>query len=145
MLTIGTLSARTGAKVQTIRYYEGIGLMPKAERSAGGQRRYRQMDLDRLAFIRHGRQLGFGLEAIREMLTLADDPSQPCSDADFIAWRQLVQVEQRIERMQALRTELRRMIRECSGDNVARCRVLEILRDHSKCLTNHGDTGSSTA
>jgi len=145
MLTIGTLGAKTGTKIQTIRYYEQIGMMPKAERTSGGQRRYRQQDLDRLAFIRHGRQLGFGLEAIREMLVLADDPTQPCADADSIARRQLEQVEQRIARLEALRVELRRMIHECTGNKVAQCRVLEILRDHSECLTDHGETDRDIA
>jgi len=144
MYSIGTLAKRTGTKVQTIRYYEKIGLMPEAERSAGGQRRYHGRDLDRLAFIRHGRQLGFGLDAIREMLVLADDPTQPCADADSIARRQLVEVEQRLARLEALRAELRRMIRECFGNSVAECRVLEILRDHSECLTDHGGAGKTT-
>ena len=142
MLTIGAMSRKTGTKVQTIRYYEQIGLLPEPERSAGGQRRYRPDDLDRLSFVRHARQLGFSLEAIRELLDLADHPQQSCSDADSIARRQLVQVEQRILRLQALKTELERMISECTGDKVADCRVLKILRDHSECLTAHQDIGA---
>lgn len=142
MLSIGTLSRKTGTKVQTIRYYEQIGLLPEPERSQGGQRRYRSTDLGRLAFIRHARQLGFPLDAIRELLHLSDKPEQSCSDADSIARRQLKQVEQRILRLTALRTELKRMIRECTGDNVAECRVLEVLRDHSECLTAHEDIGA---
>jgi DNA-binding transcriptional MerR regulator len=142
MLSIGTLSRKTGTKVQTIRYYEQIGLLPEPERSQGGQRRYRSTDLGRLAFIRHARQLGFPLDAIRELLHLSDKPEQSCSDADSIARRQLKQVEQWILRLTALRTELKRMIRECTGDNVAECRVLEVLRDHSECLTAHEDIGA---
>ncbi|MFV1528269.1 MULTISPECIES: MerR family transcriptional regulator [unclassified Phaeobacter] len=142
MLTIGTLGKRTGTKVQTIRYYEEIGLMPEAGRTAGGQRRYGESDLDRLSFIRHGRQLGFGLEAIRELLNLADHPGQSCSHADSIAQRQLKDVADRIARLEALQTELQRMIRECAGGTVAECRVLEVLRDHSECLTNHDQIGA---
>ena len=115
MLSIGTLSRRTGTKVQTIRYYEQIGLMEEPGRTEGGQRRYRERDLDRLAFIRHARQLGFALDAIRELLALADEPQRSCADADSIARRQLVQVEQRILRLEALRTELERMIAQCGG------------------------------
>src|SRR3546814_20582317 len=70
MLTIGTLARRTGTKVQTIRYYEQVGLMPEPGRSEGGQRRYGDAELDRLSFIRHARQLGFPLDAIRELLNL---------------------------------------------------------------------------
>jgi DNA-binding transcriptional MerR regulator len=139
MLAIGTLATRTGTKVQTIRYYEEIGLMPAPARSAGGQRRYEAADLDRLAFIRHARQLGFTLDAIRELLDLSDTPGRSCADVDRIARRQLQEVEARIDRLEALRLELRRMIGECRQDTVAECRVLEVLRDHSACLTDHGD------
>ncbi len=142
MLSIGEMSRRTGTKVQTIRYYEQIGLLAQPGRSAGGQRRYHEADLDRLAFIRHARQLGFALDAIRELLALADHPAQPCGDADSIARRQLVQVKQRIARLLALQTELERMISECSGSSVATCRVLEILRDHAECLTAHDEIGA---
>lgn len=142
MLPIGELSRRTGTKVQTVRYYEEIGLMREAGRTAGGQRRYEPADLDRLAFIRHARQLGFPLDAIRELLSLSDEPSRSCSEVDSVARRQLHQVEQRIARLQALRTELKRMVAECDGDSVAECRVLEVLRDHSECLTDHDEIGA---
>ena len=142
MHTIGTLSKRTGTKVQTIRYYEQIGLMREPGRSSGGQRRYHDADLDRLAFIRHSRQLGFPLDAIRELLDLSDAPSRPCAGADAIAQRQLRQVELRIERLRALRKELKRMVDDCDGDSVAECRVLEVLRDHSECLTQHEEIGA---
>lgn len=142
MLSIGTLAKRTGTKVQTIRYYEQIGLLPEPGRTAGGQRRYGDAELDRLAFVRHARQLGFSLEAIRELLDLSDQPDQSCHEADSIARRQLKQVEQRIARLEALRTELRRMIHDCSGGNTADCKVLEVLRDHSECLTDHDEIGA---
>ncbi|WP_050605684.1 helix-turn-helix domain-containing protein [Ruegeria sp. 6PALISEP08] len=142
MLTIGTLGKKTGTKVQTIRYYEQIGLMPEPGRTEGGQRRYGHAELDRLAFIRHARQLGFSLEAIRELLDLSDDPDRPCHEADSIARRQLKQIEQRIARLEALRTELKRMVHECSGGNTSDCLVLEVLRDHSECLTDHEDIGA---
>jgi Cu(I)-responsive transcriptional regulator len=142
MLAIGSLARKTGTKVQTIRYYEQIGLMPEPGRTEGGQRRYGDDDLDRLAFIRHARQLGFSLEAIRELLDLSDHPHRPCLEADAIARRQLKQVEQRLARLEALRTELKRMVRECSGGQTADCRVLEVLRDHSECLTDHDEIGA---
>ena len=142
MLTIGSLARKTGTKVQTIRYYEQIGLMPEPGRTEGGQRRYGDDELDRLAFIRHARQLGFSLEAIRELLDLSDHPNRPCLEADAIARRQLKQVEQRLARLEALRIELQRMVHECSGGQTADCRVLEVLRDHSECLTDHDEIGA---
>jgi Cu(I)-responsive transcriptional regulator len=141
MLSIGTLAKRTGTKVQTIRYYEQIGLLPEPGRTEGGQRRYGREDLDRLAFVRHARQLGFALDAIRELLDLSDNPARSCAEVDRIAQRQLAEVEARIARLEALRTELGRMVRECRRDTVADCRVLEILRDHATCLTDHGTPG----
>ena len=141
MLAIGTLAKRTGTKVQTIRYYEQIGLLPEPGRTEGGQRRYEDDDLDRLAFIRHARQLGFTLGAIRELLELSDNPGKSCTDVDRIAHRQLKEVEARIARLEALRKELKRMLRECRRDTVSDCRVLEVLRDHSACLADH-DTGA---
>lgn len=138
MLTIGTLAKRTGTKVQTVRYYEQIGLLPEPGRTTGGQRRYGDSDLDRLAFIRHARQLGFTLEAIRELLDLSDNPGRSCADVDRIAHRQLKEVDVRIARLEALRKELKRMLGECRRDTVADCRVLEVLRDHAACLTDHG-------
>jgi len=142
MLTIGALAKKTGAKVQTIRYYEQIGLMPVSARTEGGQRRYGEADFDRLSFIRHARQLGFTLKAIRELLDLSDHPDRPCHEADAIARKQLRQVEQRLARLEALRTELRRMVHECGGGRTADCRVLEVLRDHSECLTDHDEIGA---
>jgi Cu(I)-responsive transcriptional regulator len=137
MFSIGTLAKRTGTKVQTIRYYEQIGLMPEPGRTDGGQRRYGDVELDRLSFIRHSRQLGFSLGAIRELLDLSDSPERSCAQVDAVAQKQLREVETRIARLEALWVELRRMISECSADRVADCRILEVLRDHEECLADH--------
>ncbi|WP_417598530.1 MerR family transcriptional regulator [Pararhodobacter oceanensis] len=137
MLSIGTMAKRTGSKVQTIRYYEEIGLMPAPERSEGGQRRYDQAALDRLSFIRHARDLGFSLGAIRELIDLSDTPDHACAHIDAIAHKQLKAVEAKLRRLRALQGELKRMISECSGGTVAECRVLEVLRDHGECLSDH--------
>ena len=85
MLTIGKLEQAAGVKVPTIRYYEQIGLLPDAERSTGNQRMYSRKTQERLAFIRHARELGFPLEAIRDLLSLSDRPDQSCAEVDAIA------------------------------------------------------------
>ena len=95
-----------------------------------------------MSFVRHARQLGFSLDAIRELLDLSDDPNRPCHEADAIARRQLIQVEQRMARLEALQKELKRMVHECSGGKSSDCRVLEVLRDHSECLTEHEEIGA---
>lgn len=137
MLTIGALSRETGVKVPTIRYYEEIGVMPPPARSAGGQRRYGRAALDRLAFVRHARELGFPLEAIRDLLSLADRPEQPCDAVDAIVRAQLRAVEARLARLAALKGELERMLESCAGGRIENCRVIEALGDHSLCSGEH--------
>jgi DNA-binding transcriptional MerR regulator len=136
--SIGDLSRETGCKVQTIRYYEKIGMMPEPARTSGNQRRYDCRHVERLAFIRHSRQLGFPLEAVRDLLSLADNPRQPCEAADVIARAQLEDVKRRIAQLQALRGELERMIEQCGHDQISECRVIKVLSDHSRCtVDNH--------
>ena len=137
MLTIGKLGGQAGVKVPTIRYYEQIGLLPEAGRSAGNQRLYGRKALERLAFIRHARDLGFTLEAIRDLLSLSDNPEQPCVAADAIARAQLAEVERRLARLTALKAELERMVVQCAGGKIADCRVIEVLGDHAHCATDH--------
>ena len=139
-LTIGRLAREGGCKVQTIRYYEQIGLMPEPARTEGNQRRYGLRHAQRLAFIRHARELGFPLEAVRELLSLSDDKDRSCAAADAIAKDHLVAVERRIARLTALKSELERMIEQCRGGRIANCRVIEVVADrsHAHCLSDHG-------
>lgn len=135
-LSIGGLARRTGCKVQTIRYYEQIGLMPQPGRTSGNQRFYGKAHADRLAFIRHSRELGFSLNAIRELLGLSDDPSRSCEQADRIARAHLREVENRLASLTVLKTELERMLRQCKRGRIADCRVIEVLADHAKCVSD---------
>jgi DNA-binding transcriptional MerR regulator len=137
-LTIGRVAAATGCKVQTIRYYEEIGLLPAPGRSEGNQRLYEPAHIDRLLCIRHARDLGFSLNAIRDLLSLADLPDQSCEAADAIARNQLAEVQGRISRLESLQGELERMIRQCKGGRISDCRVIEVLSDHSLCNGDHG-------
>jgi DNA-binding transcriptional MerR regulator len=89
--------------------------------------------LRRLAFIRHSRELGFDIEAIRTLLTLQDNPSQPCATADTIAQARLADVVQRIRSLTALKAELELMVEGCRHGKVGECRVIEVLADHSQC------------
>ena len=137
-ISIGELATRAATKVQTIRYYEQIGLLPMPARSSGNQRRYDKVSLRRLVFIRHGREMGFPLEAIRSLLAMSDMPGQSCAEADRIARMHLGEVESRIERLTALKMELQRMIDSCAGGTVSACRVMDTLADHRLCAhTSH--------
>jgi len=133
LFSIGTLSDATGCKVETIRYYEKVGLMPEPARSEGGQRRYHRNHQERLQFIRHSRELGFTLEDIRELLAMSEQHG--C--ADDIARRHRDAVQNRISALTALRNELDRMISECEQGQPGECRVIEVLSDHGQCLTDH--------
>lgn len=127
---IGRLSAETGVKVPTIRFYETIGLLPPPPRTESGRRLYDQTSTRRLGFIRHARQLGFEIDDIRALLDLSDAPEQPCATANRIAERQLAAVEARIAGLEALRSELSRIqAQTCSGGRVSECRVIEALSD----------------
>ncbi|MEQ9329503.1 MAG: helix-turn-helix domain-containing protein [Rhodospirillales bacterium] len=136
MMTIGEIARSAACKVQTIRYYEQIGLLAPAERSEGNQRLFARKDVERLLFIRHARELGFPIDSIRELLSLSDKPNHSCEAADRIAKAQLGEVERRIDRLTSLKAELESMIEQCSGGRISDCRVIESLGDHTDC---HGD------
>ena len=129
-LMIGDLARRTGTKVNTIRFYEEMGLLPQAARTAAGRRTYGESDLRRLAFIRHARALGFSTPVIRSLLDLAEDPERECDEVRDIAKLHLADVATRIKQLKALQAELGRMVAECgAGRRVADCRIMEALSD----------------
>jgi DNA-binding transcriptional MerR regulator len=134
---IGEAARRSGVKVPTVRYYEQVGLLPAPPRTEGNRRLYDGDDVRRLTFIRHARELGFEPEAIRTLLVLQDEPDQSCAAADAIAKNRLVEVEQRIASLTALKTELERMVAGCAHGRVDECRVIEILADHGQCRHEH--------
>lgn len=136
-ISIGEAARRSGVKVPTIRYYEQIGLLPVPPRTEGNRRTYDADDLRRLAFIRHARELGFEIAAIRTLLTLQDDPNQPCATADGIAKARLIDVEQRIASLTALKAELEVMVEGCRHGRLAECLVIEVLADHGQCMHPH--------
>lgn len=127
MLTIGSMARQTGVKVPTIRYYEQMGLISEPERSGGNQRRYRTIDRDRLTFVRHARDLGFTIEAIRELLALSAHPESPCLGAHEIAARQLQQVKEKMLKLKQLGDELERMSDACHVEQIKDCSLLQTL------------------
>lgn len=134
---IGELAKRADTRVQTIRYYEEIGVMPKAIRAANNRRLYNETHLERLTFIRHSRDLGFSLDNIRNLLELSDQPDRPCEEVDTIARGHLKEVERKIAALQVMQAELKRMISHCSGGTISDCRIIKVLADHSLCQ-EHG-------
>ena len=137
---IGELARRAGCKPETVRYYESIGLVSDATRTEGGQRRYGEEAVRRLTFIRHARDFGFSVAAVRELLAMSDQPDLSCEEVDAIAKHHLEEVESRLQRLSALRDELRRMVSQCAGGKVESCRIIEVLSDHHLCISEqiHG-------
>lgn len=128
--TIGVLGKLTGVNIETIRYYERIGLLPEAARTPGNYRVYGGGHVRRLTFIRKARDLGFPIGAVRAMLDLADQPDRPCGEVDDLVVEQLHQVERKIADLQRLRDELDRLAHQCRGGRVSECRIIDALSPH---------------
>ena len=135
-MTIGRLSKAAGVKVTTIRYYESIGLMGTPDRSDSGQRQYGDDAVQRLSFIRHARDLGFPMEAIRDLIELQTEPDHDCAAVATIARHQRADVRNRVYQLVALEAELKRMITSCEGGKVGSCQVMAALNDHGECLSD---------
>jgi DNA-binding transcriptional MerR regulator len=135
--SIGELSAETGVKVPTIRYYEGIGLIDAPPRTEGNQRRYDGGARDRLKFIAHARSMGFPMDSLKSMLRIAGHKDAPCADLDQLVRARLTEVDDRISRLTALRAELSGMLESHHHGTVAECRVVEVLSDHDQCGCDH--------
>lgn len=134
-MTIGRLSKAASVKVTTIRYYESIGLMGMPDRSESGQRLYGDDAVQRLSFIRHARDLGFPIEAIRDLIGLQTEPDHDCAAVDSIARQQLADVRKRLTQLEALEAELKRMVAACEGGRVSDCQIMATLHDHGECLS----------
>jgi DNA-binding transcriptional MerR regulator len=133
VLPIGALSRETGVNISTIRFYEQIGLLPAPPRTESNRRTYGPEDVKRLRFIRHARELGFEVDAIRQLLALAAHPETPCDRADELARAHLQEIDGKIAQLVALRAEVQAMVECCDGGRVGDCRVIEVLADHGEC------------
>jgi len=126
-MNIGELARASGTKVETIRYYERIGLLPAPPRTAGNYRDYSAAHASRLFFTRRARHLGFSIEQIRALLDLADQEHQPCEAVDAIAREHLADVKRKIADLASLRRELESLIGQCQHNTIAERRIIEAL------------------
>lgn len=113
-LTIGLLADRSGCNVPTIRYYEEIGLLPKAQRRPNGHRIYSSVDRDRLTFIRRCRDFGFSIEQVRRLIDLAVDGGRDCVDARDLAQSHLDDVRLKLAEFRALEFGLAALVQSCT-------------------------------
>jgi len=126
-LTIGRLAEGTGVKLETIRYYERIGLMPSPRRTEGGHRDYNPEHARQLAFIRRGRELGFSIDEIRALLALASTERGSCAEVREIATSHLLDVRSKLAHLRKLESILAETVAKCSGDSSPHCPVLDVL------------------
>lgn len=126
-LTIGDLARQTGTKVETIRYYERIGLLPAPARTAGNYRSYEEAHLGRLSFVRRARDLGFTLDQVRDLLSLSDQRDRSCEAVDAITRQNLATIERKIADLSALRGELTALLDQCRQGTIDECRIIDAL------------------
>ncbi|MDE2149348.1 MAG: MerR family transcriptional regulator [Gammaproteobacteria bacterium] len=124
--SIGQLAARTGVSADTLRYYEKIGLLPRALRDAGGRRRYGVIDLARLRFIQRAQAMDFSLAEIRKLLALRARPQTARADARQLTAEKLAAVEVRLKSLRLLRNELKLLLNLCAGAEDG-CPILESM------------------
>jgi MerR family mercuric resistance operon transcriptional regulator len=128
-LGIGGLSQLTGCNIETIRYYERIGLLPDASRSAGRHRQYGEAQVRRLRFIRRSRELGFTLDQVRTLLKLVDGGRYTCAQVKRITIHHLDEVHRKVADLQKIERVLREMAAQCDGGTVPKCPVIDALFD----------------
>ena len=126
-MTIGRLSAQTGCHLETVRYYERIGLLAKPSRTAGGHRVYGAAAVSRLAFVRRARQLGFTLEQVRTLLRLVDGGHDSCGHVRGLAVEHLLEVRRKLVDLRSIERALTDMAARCVGGRVPRCALIDAL------------------
>ena len=125
--SIGALSQRTGCNIETIRYYERIGLLPPPPRTAGGHRSYGSVHERRLGFIRRCRELGFSIEEIRVLLGLVDGGDYTCGEVKAVTDRHIDDVRRKIADLKKLQRTLEKIGAACAGGRVPQCPIIDAL------------------
>jgi MerR family mercuric resistance operon transcriptional regulator len=126
-LTIGAISRAAGVNIETIRYYERVGVLPAPPRTASGRRAYGEQEKRILTFIRRGRELGFSLSEIRALLALGAPGDASCAEVREIASLHLAAVRSKIADLARLESLLAEAVARCTGDAAPACPVLDIL------------------
>ncbi|HVB81129.1 MAG TPA: helix-turn-helix domain-containing protein [Candidatus Binataceae bacterium] len=129
LLTRGELAALTGCNIETIRYYEKVGLLPPPPRSQGGHRLYGQDLLKRLNFIRRSRDLGFTLGAIRDLLRMVDGRQYTCAQVETLALEHAREIQRKVADLKRLKSVLETMASRCGRGKVPECPIIDALFD----------------
>lgn len=127
MIPIGALARRTRCNIETIRFYERAGVLPKPARTEGGHRAYSRSHVERLTFIRRARDLGFTLEEVRALLQLAEAPDAPCADVKQLAAAHLAVLRTKIADLRAMQKALMALTARCDAARQPGCPLIETL------------------
>ena len=125
--SIGALAEATDTKVETVRYYERIGLLPEPGRTPGNYRTYTADHLARLSFIRRARDLGFALDQVRALLGLADNKNSDCCAVDAMTRDHIADIDRKLADLKRLRRELNDLLAQCEQGTIAECRIIGAL------------------
>jgi MerR family copper efflux transcriptional regulator len=131
-MNIGKAAARSGVPAKTIRYYEEIGLIPKAARTDGGYRDYSDHDVEMLRFIHRARDLGFPVKDVAALLTLWRDRSRSSADVKKLALDHVADIDVKIDELRSIRRTLTDLATRCHGDDRPDCPILEDLAHHGQ-------------
>jgi MerR family mercuric resistance operon transcriptional regulator len=126
LMTIGALSERTEVNIETIRYYERIGILPNLPRTKGGHRLYAEEYQRRLVFVRRARQLGFTLEDVRALHRLTEDRHMACGKVKRITESHIADIHRKVSELKRLELALSSMVTQCRGD-ASECAILDAL------------------
>ena len=125
--TIGQLSRLAEVNIETIRYYEKIGIMPNPPRNSSGYRIYSAPHLERLSFVRRSRELGFSQPEVLKLLTLVDEHTYTCAEVKEMTARQLSNVRDRIKDLRKMEKALAMMVSKCGGGDIPECPIVDTL------------------
>jgi MerR family mercuric resistance operon transcriptional regulator len=123
----GELAALSGCNIETVRFYERLGLLPPPPRTAGGHRDYAPEHLKRLTFIRRSRELGFTLDTVRSLLSLVDGSDWTCAEVRAMTLEHLADVRRKMADLERLARILDDMAAQCEGGAVPECPVIDVL------------------
>ncbi|RWK61973.1 helix-turn-helix domain-containing protein [Mesorhizobium sp.] len=121
------LARRTGCNLETVRYYEKVGLLPEPPRTVAGYRNYGTAHERRLRFVLRARELGFSLDEIRELLRLVDERDQPCAEASAVAAGHLDDVRAKIADLKRMERVLKDVVAHCADGTLPECPLIETL------------------
>lgn len=128
-VSIGELSRRTGVNIETIRYFEKVGLIEKPPRTEGGHRVYAEQHLRALSFIKRARELGFTPAEVRAILNLGGPGKACCDEVRDVAVHHLDQVRRKIADLARIERLLASTVETCSGGHVPQCAVMDLIED----------------